>query len=337
MEDKYVGLLLALTGNTGIGLSLIIAKKGGAPASDNPSYLKNLLWWAGMVIMIAGEIANFAAYTFAHPILVIPLGAISVIVGAVLASLLLGEELGRLGRIACTQCLLGLLIIVLHAPEDRSFDTVDEILHYAIYPGFLMYCFTVLVVTLIMICIAVTRKGRLNPIVYVSICSLVGSVSVMFIKGFGVAVKLTIAGNNQFTHPSTYVFMMIVGLSITVQMHYFNKALDTFPVNSVNPLYYVGFSSCTVVASLILFQGFNPDDVYNTFLLLTGFIMTFLGVDLLYHSRTSELPLDHLDGQAHTHSTLEGGLMNPRLSLQGTSLSRCSLLSPPCHLSTQAD
>ncbi|KDR68406.1 hypothetical protein GALMADRAFT_257099 [Galerina marginata CBS 339.88] len=327
MEDKYIGLLLALAGSVGIGSSFIITKKGlndaavnntyGAQASDNLSYMKSPLWWLGMVIMVLGEIANFAAYTFAPPILVTPLGALSVLIGAVLASFLLGEELGHLGRVGCTLCLLGSLIIVLHAPEDKPINTVDEILHFAIQPGFLLYCFTVLVFSLIMIYMVVPKHGRSNPIIYISICSLVGSVSVMAIKGFGIAVKLTFAGNNQFTHPSTYVFMIIVGLSIMVQMNYFNKALDTFSTNVVNPLYYVGFSSCTIVASLILFQGFNTSDASNTFSLLAGFIVTFLGVHLLNLSRTPEPPLDHPNGQPHSHSTLEGGLMNPRLSLQG--------------------
>jgi len=78
-------------------------------------------------------------------------------------------------------------------------------------------------------------------------------------------------------------------------------------------MYYVGFSSCTIVSSLILFQGFNTTDAANTFSLLSGFIVTFLGVHLLNISRIPESPLDHPNG----HSALEGGLMNPRLSLQG--------------------
>lgn len=83
------------------------------------------------------------------------------------------------------------------------------------------------------------------------------------------------------------------------------------PYLSVNPMYYVGFSSCTILSSLILFQGFNTHDATNTFSLLSGFIVTFLGVHLLNISRTHEAPLPN------GHSTLEGGLMNPRLSLQG--------------------
>jgi hypothetical protein len=53
----------------------------------------------------------------------------------------------------------------------------------------------------------------------------------MAIKGFGVAIKLTLGGNNQLTHPSTYVFGIVVALCILVQMNYFNKALDTFSTN----------------------------------------------------------------------------------------------------------
>lgn len=85
--------------------------------------------------VIVGEVANFAAYTFAPPILVTPLGALSVLIGAVLASFMLNEELGRLGRVGCTLCLVGTVIIVVNAPEDKEIQTVDEILNYAIQPG----------------------------------------------------------------------------------------------------------------------------------------------------------------------------------------------------------
>lgn len=318
LEDKYIGLALAVSSSVAIGTSFIITKKGlndaaersaaYANASDDYSYLKNPIWWAGMITMVIGEVANFAAYTFAPPILVTPLGALSVLIGAVLASFLLKEELGHIGRVGCTLCLLGSLIIVLHAPEDKEITTVDEILHFALQPGFMLYCFTVAVFSVFMIFAVAPRYGRTNPVIYISICSLVGSVSVMSIKGFGVAVKLTFAGNNQFTHPSTYVFGIVTALCILVQMNYFNKALDTFSTNVVNPMYYVGFSSATIVASLILFQGFNTTDGTNTLSLLCGFIVTFLGVHLLNLSRKPD---------SEHHSALESGIINPRLSLSG--------------------
>ncbi|OSX63538.1 hypothetical protein POSPLADRAFT_1169013 [Postia placenta MAD-698-R-SB12] len=323
VDDKYIGLALAVSSSLAIGTSFIITKKGlndaanrstYAQASDSYSYFKSPIWWAGISTLVLGEIANFAAYTFAPPILVTPLGALSVIIGAILASFLLNEELGHLGRVGCTLCLLGSLIIVLHAPEDKPIETVDEILHFAVQPGFMLYCFTVLVFSTVMIYAVVPKYGRSNPLVYISICSLVGSVSVMAIKGFGIAVKLTFAGNNQFTHPSTYVFGIVVAGCILVQMNYFNKALDTFSTNVVNPMYYVGFSTATIVASVIMFQGFNTDDPANSISLLAGFITTFLGVHLLEISRKPEALPTTANGH---HSALESGIMNPRLSIQG--------------------
>ncbi|KAI0088891.1 DUF803-domain-containing protein [Irpex rosettiformis] len=322
LDDKYIGLALALSGSVAIGTSFIITKKGlndagdrgnySNSASDSYSYLRNPIWWAGISTMVLGEIANFAAYTFAPPILITPLGAGSVIIGAILASFLLGEELGHIGRVGCTLCILGSLIIVLHAPEDKPVETVDEILHYAVQPGFMLYCFTVLVFSLVMIYSVAPRYGRSNPLVYISICSLVGSVSVMAIKGFGIALKLTFSGNNQLGHPSTYVFGIVTAGCILVQMNYFNKALDTFSTNVVNPMYYVGFSTATIVASVILFQGFNTTDATNSISLLAGFITTFLGVHLLEISRKPS-GMHAING----HSALEGGLMNPRLSISG--------------------
>ncbi|KAL4078160.1 magnesium transporter NIPA-domain-containing protein [Scleroderma yunnanense] len=315
VEDKYIGLALAVSSSFAIGTSFIITKKGltdagarnSAYSSEDYGYLRNPTWWAGMTTF-----ANFAAYTFAPPILVTPLGALSVLIGAVLASFLLNEELGHLGRTGCALCLIGSLIIVLHAPADKEVETVDEILHYAIQPGFVLYCLTVFIFSMVMIFNVAPRYGRSNPLVYISICSLVGSVSIMAIKGFGVALKLTLSGNNQFTHPSTYVFGIVVVGCILVQMNFFNKALDTFSTNVVNPMYYVGFSTATIVASLILFQGFNTTDGTNTMTLLAGFIVTFLGVHLLNLSRKPDpAPL------SNGHSTLETGLLNPRISLQG--------------------
>lgn len=86
-------------------------------------------------------------------------------------------------------------------------------------------------------------------------------------------------------------------------------------ISSVNPMYYVGFSSAVIVASLILFQGFNTTDGMYTVSLLLGFIVTFLGVHLLNLSRVPEPP--PLSPENPHHTALETGLMHPRLSISG--------------------
>lgn len=54
---------------------------------------------------------------------------------AVLGTYFLKEELGTLGKLGCAICLIGSVIIVLHAPGDEDIERIDVILNYAIQPG----------------------------------------------------------------------------------------------------------------------------------------------------------------------------------------------------------
>lgn len=74
-------------------------------------------------------------------------------------------------------------------------------------------------------------------------------------------------------------------------------------------MYYVGFSTATIVASLILFQGFDTTNTTNTVSLLCGFVVTFFGVHLLDISRSA--PVSDLQ-----NGHIENGLMSRRMSLQ---------------------
>jgi magnesium transporter len=97
--------------------------------------------------------------------------------------------------------------------------------------GFLLYAIVVVIFAVVMIYKIAPVYGKSNALIYLSICSTVGSISVMSIKAFGIALKLTFAGNDQFSHPSTYVFLILTGVCILTQMNYFNKALASFPSN----------------------------------------------------------------------------------------------------------
>jgi magnesium transporter len=55
---------------------------------------------------------------------------------AVLGAYFLKEELGILGKLGCAICLLGSVIVVLHAPPDEEIENVGQILNYALRPGY---------------------------------------------------------------------------------------------------------------------------------------------------------------------------------------------------------
>ena len=90
--DNAKGVAIALSSSIFIGASLIIKKKGlimsneagGKQASQGGfAYLRNPVWWLGMVTMMGGELANFLAYAYAPAILVTPLGAATIAASAV--------------------------------------------------------------------------------------------------------------------------------------------------------------------------------------------------------------------------------------------------------------
>ncbi|KAK1278563.1 hypothetical protein QJS04_geneDACA007411 [Acorus gramineus] len=89
--------------------------------------------------VIVGEAANFIAYAFAPAVLVTPLGALSIIVSAVLAHFILKEKLHYLGILGCVMCIAGSVVIVIHAPQERSITSVQEIWNLATQTGLLTF------------------------------------------------------------------------------------------------------------------------------------------------------------------------------------------------------
>lgn len=290
-SDNEKGLALAVSSSLFIGASFIIKKKGLKRAGVSGvragvggySYLYEPLWWAGMITMIVGEVANFTAYAFAPAVLVTPLGALSIIVSAVLAHIVLKERLHLLGVVGCVLCIVGSTTIVLHAPQERTIDSVKEVWILATEPGFLLYASFVVTLVLVLIFHYVPQFGHSNVMVYIAICSLMGSLSVMSVKALGIAMKLTLQGQNQLIYPQTSVFAMVVLICVLTQMNYLNKALDTFNTAIVSPIYYVMFTSLTILASAIMFKDWDQQTATQIVTELCGFV-TILGGTFLLHA-----------------------------------------------------
>ncbi|KAK6939778.1 Magnesium transporter NIPA [Dillenia turbinata] len=318
-SDNIKGLILALSSSIFIGASFIVKKKGLKKAGASGlragaggfSYLNEPLWWAGMITMIVGEVANFAAYAFAPAILVTPLGALSIIIrqeeifhcvivslfslvmgantlvccSAALAHVILQEKLHIFGILGCVLCVVGSTTIVLHAPPEREIESVIEVWDLATEPAFLCYAALVIAAALVLIIHFIPQYGRTHIMVYIGVCSLVGSLSVMSVKALGIALKLTFSGMNQLIYPQTWAFAIFVAICIITQMNYLNKALDTFNTAVVSPIYYVMFTTLTIVASVIMFKdwdGQNPTQIITE---MCGFVTILSGTFLLHKTK----------------------------------------------------
>ncbi|KAH0745777.1 probable magnesium transporter NIPA6 isoform X1 [Solanum tuberosum] len=300
---NLTGFGLAVASSAFIGSSFIIKKKGlqkagasGTRASSGGyGYLRQPLWWIGMVTMIVGEFANFVAYIYAPAVLVTPLGALSIIVSAVLAHFILKEKLKKLGVLGCLLCIVGSVVIVLHAPREHDLNSVDEIWALATQPAFLLYTASAVAITLVLVLYCEPRYGRTNIMVYIGVCSIFGSLTVMSIKAIGIAIKLTLEGSNQAANFQTWVFVMVSVTCIITQLNYLNKALDTFNTAVVSPIYYAMFTSLTILASAIMFKDWSGQSVSNIVSALCGFLTVLSGTLVLHSTRDPDPPPSSTD------------------------------------------
>lgn len=243
-----------------------------------------------MITMIVGEIANFVAYIFAPAVLVTPLGALSIIVSAVLAHFILREKLQKMGVLGCVLCIVGSTVIVLHAPEEKTPISVEQIWELAIQPAFILYASAAIAVSLVLMLHCSPRYGTTNIMVYLGICSLVGSLTVMSIKAIGIAIKLTIEGINQAVYVQTWVFAMVAISCIVTQLIYLNKALDTFNTAIVSPIYYAMFTTLTILASAIMFKDWSEQSASSIASEICGFITILSGTTVLHSTREPDPP-----------------------------------------------
>ncbi|KAJ3238922.1 hypothetical protein HDU81_006933 [Chytriomyces hyalinus] len=302
---KIIGITLAIASGAFIGTSFILKKKGLIEAAkthgdigNGHAYLSNSLWWIGLVLMGLGEACNFAAYAFVPVILVTPLGALSVVISAVLSSIFLKERLNLTGKIGCAQCVLGATIIVLNAPETSATETMAEFFAFVVAPGFLVYSAVSLLGIFYLIYRVSPRYGSKHPIVYISICSLIGSFLVVAIQGFGSAIVYSSSHwteNNQFKEWTLYILLSFILLAVVTQIHFLNRALNSYSTAIVTPVYYVSFTTATLCTSAVLFQGFRIENALQGIMVVTGFLVIVGGVVLLFEFNTQMMKEKAMD------------------------------------------
>nr|XP_032624802.1 magnesium transporter NIPA3 [Chelonoidis abingdonii] len=262
------------------------------------SYLKEWLWWAGLLSMGVGEAANFAAYAFAPATLVTPLGALSVLISAILSSYFLNEKLNVHGKLGCILSILGSTVMVIHAPEEEEVTSLDEMEIKLKDPVFIAFAVVVTVVSLMLIFVVAPRKGQTNILVYISICSVIGAFSVSSVKGLGIAIKEILEQKPVYQHPLVYILVGTLVLSVSTQINYLNKALDMFNTSLVTPIYYVCFTTTVVTCSIILFKEWNSMDLGDIIGSLSGFLTIIIGIFLLHAFKSTNITLKQLTSAA---------------------------------------
>ncbi|XP_062569105.1 magnesium transporter NIPA4-like [Saccostrea cucullata] len=315
VRNFYIGLFLAISSSVFIGTSFIFKKRGllklakyqaTRAGEGGYGYLKEWLWWAGMILMILGEFANFAAYAFAPATMVTPLGALSVLVSAVLSSKFLKEKLNLLGKIGCGLCIIGSTVMVLHSPKEQEVESMEDLVEKIKDPVFIVMAIVLLTIAVLTIIFLAPRYGQKTVIVYITICSSLGAFTVMGCKGVGVAIKETFKGRNEFTNWLTWVLLVVVVVCILFQLNYLNRALDTYNTAVVTPIYYVFFTSFVIFMSVILYKEWGNMSGVDIAGDLCGFLTIVVGIFLLQAFKDMNISLANLP-KARKEDSLHNG------------------------------
>lgn len=230
---KAVGISLAVASGVFIGISFVLKKVGllkanekyNEEAGEGYGYLRNAYWWTGMTLMILGEICNFVAYAFVDAILVTPLGALSVVISTILSAIFLKERLSFVGKVGCFSCLIGSVVIAMNAPSQSSVSNIQDMKDFVITPGFLSFAGVIIVVCTFIAFWAGPRYGKKNMFVYLTICSLIGGLSVVATQGLGAAIIAQIQGQSQFKEWFLYVLFVFVIITLLVEIIYLNVSV----------------------------------------------------------------------------------------------------------------
>lgn len=231
---------------------------------------------------------------------------------AVLSSYFLNERLNIHGKVGCLLSILGSTVMVIHAPQEEEVVSLSAMadkltdpgrsrpflparerspalklpgwinLFWIPPPGFIVFAVCVVGSSLVLIFAVAPRFGQKNVLVYILICSVIGSLSVSCVKGLGIGIKELFAGTAVLKEPLFWSLVVCLVICISVQINYLNKALDIFNTSIVTPIYYVFFTTSVMACSAILFKewlNMSIDGVVGT---ISGFFTIVLGIFLLH-------------------------------------------------------
>lgn len=145
-----------------------------------------------------------------------------------------------------------------------------------------MFAVCIVVSSLVLMFFVAPRYGQKNVLVYILICSIIGSLSVSCVKGLGIGIKELFAGTAVLKEPLFWSLLVCLVLCISIQISNLNKALDIFNTSIVTPIYYVFFTTSVMACSAILFKEWlrmTADGALGT---ISGFLTIILGIFLLH-------------------------------------------------------
>ncbi|KAI3657314.1 hypothetical protein MP638_005015 [Amoeboaphelidium occidentale] len=306
-----VGFLASFLGNCVIGAGQCLQKYGLNRLEDEDKKLKlkrsrvnSSHWLAGIALVYFGEMfGNWVGLSLASAAVITPLGIVSVLVNAILASKFLGEKIDKKQQEGYGYIILGVFMIILVAPKKdgqiiSGMNNITAWLQFLDHSNFIMVVLILLFGALIAVYqLIVSKKQSIYN--FVVTAALFASINVITSKTISLYFRAsvlqqdTIKNDDDLTPSRSALFVLFstLILSIIGQEVFRQQAYGKFNVSQFQPLLYACFNVLSVISNEVVFKelesGFTTRvTFYSVF--MGGIFVIYRGSMQLQHDQATE-------------------------------------------------
>ena len=258
-------MVLAVIGNIIINIGMNSMKHAhninSDPETGKPMqhFARIPWWWVGMLGIVGGEVGNLIAYGYAPASIVTPIGSIGVVTNVILTTFVLKERLTLRILVGVGLVIAGIAMTVIFAPLSMIFVGSSNLWTDVLFrPRFAIYLAWMAVMLLILY--PLSRKyGEKTVVIYVAMCAVFGSFSIVCAKTFSTMIKNAIeyGVETELLSPWPYAVLVMMVVTCVLAMRYVNTAMMVFGNSQVVPVYFALFTVAGVGAAAFVYHEFQ--------------------------------------------------------------------------------
>ncbi|RHZ29050.1 hypothetical protein DYB26_014476, partial [Aphanomyces astaci] len=267
------------------------------PDHERKPYNTQWRWWLGFFGVGLGSIADFAALSFAAQSIIMPIGAFTLVCNIFFAHYWLKEKLTRNDLIGTVLICIGAVVVTIYGSHENVEYTLEILIHLYYRWDMLIYLVVIIAVVWVLIGmlkraeLVLKKKGpasleykavlKLHPLTYAGLAGVFGAQSVMFAKSSGELLKQTLRGDNQFDKFLTYVIIVALVITISLETHCLSLGLKYFDALYIVPVFQCFFITFSVIGGAVYFEEFKYFTMTQWIVFPIGVLITIAGVIVL--------------------------------------------------------
>lgn len=303
----FLIIFSAVVSSLGVNLQkysfLLEAKR---PVKEKRTYVRQPKWISGMALLIVGNIGVFVALGFAPQIYITTVGGgFTLVMNIVFAHFFLKEAFSRRDAVATSMIILGVVIVAIFADKEAKCFTLEELVDLYSRLGFIIYAVVIVLTSISLVSLVkyierlqkffgprsaqYAKFERIHPVLYPALSGLFGAQSTLFAKSTAELIKVTFAGDNQFTQYGPYLIVVALGICVFLQIHWLAQGLQRFDAVFTVPIFQCSAILFSIASGGVYFNEFQNMSLLQVLMFILGVSVTLVGV-----IRLSQRPMNVL-------------------------------------------